>query len=122
MLASTTFPDALVAVVELPQVYRRSRADPDDLIRLAFAAGMLASKYESCRTVRPHDWKGSVPKLASRAWDRYIVHQRTLEILSVEEQGIYLPALDRIPAYLRHNVCDAVGLGLWTGKRRHPTL
>lgn len=118
ILAATTFLDAHVAAVELPRVYQRGRADPDDLVRLAFVAGMLAQKYPSSRIVRPHDWKGNVPKVAPKGWAGYIIHRRTLEILSIAEQGIYLEELDRIPASLRHNVCDAVGLGLWAVKRR----
>lgn len=113
MLCSTSWPDADEAVVELPRVYRRSKADPDDLIRLAFFAGALSCGPWPCRVARPHDWKGNVPKVATGSWDRYVIHRRIWKLLDPHECAIYQAALDRIPARLRHNVIDAVGLGLW---------
>lgn len=93
-------------VVEVPQVYPSSRAkgNPNDLIRVALAAGGAAVAVGGVvRLVRPHEWKGSVPK--------EIHNRRTLAKLDREEVEAF-EGVD-LPPYLRHNALDAVGIGLW---------
>ena len=62
------------------------------------------------RFVSPAAWKGQVPKK--------IHHPRILRSLSEVEREIVLDVLDLLPASTRHNVLDAVGIGLWALKRK----
>lgn len=95
-------------VIELPQVYgKRDERDPNDLIPVAITVGRIASAFGSpgvkAELVRPHDWKGSVPKP--------IMLARIEKRLDEEEIGVLHTA--KAPASLRHNIVDAVGLGLF---------
>jgi hypothetical protein len=105
------FPDVpCEIVIELPQVYRERRkqkGDQNDLVNLAFAAGRIAGALGLPVTCyRPHDWKGSVPK--------DVMVERVRSCLSPEE----LSKMDLPAPSLRHNVFDAVGIGLHHLKRR----
>lgn len=102
-----------VVVIELPQVYlqRRWKGDPNDLIRLAVVVGRIRQALSFVvepELVRPHAWKGSRPKR--------ICHALTRSLLSTEERLV----LDGcgVPVSLKHNVVDAVGIGLWRCGRR----
>lgn len=102
-------PDELV--VEVPQIYpqRAWKGDPNDLVNVALAAGIVIGRVR-CKKVltpRPHQWKGNVPKA--------IHHKRVIACLSVEERVVLNAAY--IPASKKHNCIDAVGLGLWALKR-----
>lgn len=102
-------PPCDMLVVERPQIYsrRKSKGDPEDLARLLILCGYIAGSTgaaPSTRLVRPHDWKGTIPKAPI---NRYIVHRRNVEALGRQ----YIP--DSVPASLAHNVADAVGLGVW---------
>lgn len=89
-------------VAEIPQVYRGFKADPDDLIQLAGVVGAVAHVVGAPRVTcyRPRQWKKSVPKDVFCA--------RIESRLSLEE----VSRIRACPASLRHNVIDAVGLGL----------
>lgn len=91
-------------VVERPQVYVQSKqkGDPNDLITVALMAGAAASNIAQGRVTAclPREWKGSVPKDA--------MVERIRRRLTPEEYArVDLPARS-----LRHNVFDAVGIGL----------
>lgn len=100
------------AMIEVPRVYPKGHTpNPNDLIPVAVVAGVfgrvLAGKGARVRFVAPKTWKGSVPK---------VVHNnRVMKKLT----GAELRVLDDCgaPASLRHNVVDAVGIGLWTLRR-----
>jgi hypothetical protein len=101
-----------VFVLELPQVYRTSRApdvDPNDLIQLAAVvgdmAGALRPHASAVHVFQPRTWKGQVPK---------DVHHRRVKakLRPAELHSILLPAQS-----LRHNVLDAIALGLFYLKR-----
>jgi len=99
-------------VVEVPQIYpaSKSKGDPNDLIRVALAAGGAAVAAGGVvKLVRPREWKGTVPK--------EIHNRRTIVKLRDFELQIYVTCTKSIPEALRHNVLDAVGLGLWRLKR-----
>lgn len=89
--------------IELPQTYggRAARGDTNDLIQLAAVVGAVATRLRLATTVyRPADWKGGVRKEVTAA--------RVDESLSDNEKTrIEWPA-----ASLRHNVYDALGIGL----------
>ena len=92
-------------VVELPQVYRRGKGDSNDLIALAFAAGLIVGElrgYAKIIKYSPATWKGQVPKT--------IMIERIKQGLSDKEHDrVNLPTAKS----LAHNVWDAVGIGLY---------
>lgn len=91
--------DALV--IERPQVYRNGKGDPNDLITLAITCGKIEALYRDVQEVLPNTWKGNVPK--------DIHHRRILDKLSPRE----LAVIPFLPATKRHNMVDAIGIGLW---------
>lgn len=69
---------------------------PQDLIELNLIAGHVGTRW-----LEPTDWKGMVPKK---------IHQpKILEALSKEELALVEAVM---PPSLRHNVIDAIGIGL----------
>lgn len=96
-------------VLEEPQVYRRGRGDPNDLIKLARLVGRWEELGRGAgarvHRVRPRTWKGTVPKSIHNA--------RTLALLSSSERHVVEQDLDRVARAVRHNAIDAVGIGLW---------
>lgn len=90
-------------VVESQQIYPGSPVRTSDLIDLAHAAGMVAGRFEVApEWVLPKKWKGNTPKA--------ICTKRIEKCLTPEE----VEALDpSVPKSLRHNMLDAVGIGLW---------
>jgi hypothetical protein len=95
------------AVIELPQVYPRSKPDPNDLIVLAASAGRAreAIGWSKSRFVLPREWKGTLNGDAMAV--------RIVEALSEDERRVYFAAVDKIPEGSHDNVADAVGIGLW---------
>lgn len=102
-----------LAVIEVPQVYqqRRWKGDPNDLIDVALVAGAVAGALASAnevRFVRPREWKGQRPK--------EICNGLTMRTLTEGEREQV--ETDETPRSKRHNVIDAVGLGLYAIGRR----
>lgn len=102
-------------VGELPQVYQggKSRSDPDDLIRLAYALGITVGVYEKYAEkivlLKPNEWKGQVPK--------DIMKQRIDALLSPTEKAVIDEARWKVPPKKMHNIYDAVGINLhYTGR------
>ena len=97
-------------VCEVPQKYVGSNAEMQSLLTLAVTAGYLigAVQPSTVRTCFPRDWKGQRPKKVDNAY--------TLKLLTDQERQI-LEGSD-IPASQRHNVIDAIGIGLWALRRR----
>ena len=102
-----------VLVVECPQQYDAAhcRVDRADLSELSAVAGALCAVLGTgeVRTPAPRTWKGQVPKDVHNA--------RTLARLTPGELAcvVWPTALG-----LRHNVTDAIGLGLWASRRGLP--
>jgi len=98
-------PELLVTefVSEYPQVYARGPGDPADLIELAGVVGAVGYAIRSMKSSSylPRSWKGQVPKdvMCARIEGR----------LSPEEKAAIRPC----PTSLRHNVLDAIGVGLF---------
>lgn len=103
-------PYGLPVVCEVPQKYRGSAADLQDLLTLSFTAGYLVSSLQpsSLKKAFARDWKGQRPKKVDNAY--------TLKLLNDQERQI-LEASD-VPRHLQHNVVDAIGIGLWALRRR----
>jgi hypothetical protein len=103
------------AVIERPQVYRasQSKGDPNDLITLAIGVGQMKERLEAAglavELVLPTTWKGQTPK--------EIHSKRILAALSEEEVFRLNACLNSLAPSIRHNLVDAVGLGLWLLKR-----
>lgn len=97
-------PPPELVIVELPQVYQARRTDPSDLIQLAVLVGRVMEVARETGApvalVLPAEWKGQAPK--------QIVCARAEEALTEEERG----RVDPCRGTLRHNVLDAVGMGL----------
>lgn len=85
-----------LVVIEHPFIYPRSPVPPNDIVTLAYRAGLLAAKYSNVRTVYPVTWKGSVPK--------GVMTRRILAGLTPSERTI---------AGADHNVIDAIGIAKW---------
>jgi hypothetical protein len=103
-------------VVELPKDYGGNRAvDPNNLISLGYKVGAIIATFCAYHhlmdhefvheAVHPTSWKGQVPK--------HIHHDRHLPKLDAAEKSILLSVLERTPKGKRHDVKDAVCLGLW---------
>jgi hypothetical protein len=88
-------------LIEEPTLYRHSKARPADVMALQLKVGELKGRFEAvgCRVelVQPRTWKRQVPKDIHNA--------RTLKALTDAER--------RLVEGQRHDVIDAVGLGLW---------
>lgn len=98
-------------VIEVPQVYvaGRSKGDPDDLLELAGVDGAITTLLRPGKIAgfKPREWKGQVPK--------EIHHARVLRKLNEAETAVLERA--NVPPSLRHNVVDAVALGVWFLRR-----
>lgn len=99
-------------VVELPQVYsqRHWKGDPNDLILVAATAGVIvgALGLKPVSWVKPHAWKGTVPKNVHNA--------RVLDALK-DRREIFDAVRASVPSSLLHNVIDAIGLGAWASRK-----
>ena len=97
-------------VVECPQIYSSgtSRADPNDLIRLAVRVGIAIERSRASKAylVSPRTWAGQVPKA--------VRHARLKADLALEgDLGVVIEGTRTIAAGKVHNVLDAVGIGRW---------
>lgn len=100
------------AAIEWPQVYnaRGRKGDQADIVEVAAIAGVLRHLCRYAERIDqpwPHDWKGSAPKAVML--DRIRQRLDNDELAEVYRQ--------RVPAGLRHNLIDAVGVGLWASGR-----
>jgi hypothetical protein len=97
--------------IEIPQIYTPQylKGDPNDLVAVTLMVGCFVGFMGPCVLVSryyPRQWKGQVPKK--------IMNERIQYELTEEEWGrVELPA----ESY-RHNVWDAVGIGLHHLKRK----
>jgi hypothetical protein len=97
--------------VEIPQVYEaaRQKGDQNDLISVAFSAGAVA-RAVTCSfytgsgplsvSYKPREWKGTIDAdtMTARIESRLTDYERR--------------KIEKCAASLRHNVIDAVGIGL----------
>lgn len=90
--------------IEVPQVYRVSKGDPNDLIDLSVVVGGIVAtvpRGAPCTMYRPREWKGQTGK--------DITEYRCRKRLSDAEIRNFLEGRPS----LAHNVWDAVGIGLY---------
>lgn len=101
-------------VVELPQVYGsgRGKGDPNDLLQLTGVLGAIGGylRAQHYHEFTPRAWKGQVPKA--------VHHDRVVNVwLSESELAALRLGCEDVKSDLKHNVLDAVGLGLHWHKR-----
>jgi hypothetical protein len=89
--------------IEIPQVYGRAlwKGDPNDLIDLAGLVGAFVHCFPEGRVYRPAEWKKQVTKEVTE-------HRAKKRLTEEELSRVVLPSAKG----LRHNVWDAVGIGL----------
>lgn len=96
--------DVHACAIEYPQIYKQAHqlGDQDDIIQVACTAGAVATLVAAHKWIGflPRQWKGQVPKA--------VHNMRVLCSLDEEEKKHMEP----IGAGLRHNVIDAIGIGL----------
>ena len=95
-----------VLVTEGQQIYPGVRAqNPNDLLPLAYVCGAVQARIDAFDRLMPfpREWKGSVPK---EVFTRRILQRLDHDALKIIS-GL------KCPAAKKHNVIDAVGLGLW---------
>ena len=94
-------------IIEKPKVYPNRPIDSNDLIELAIRVGRIVEYYSmhgcTVSLVRPSDWKGQLPK--------DVLWERARARLSEKERAVEAAAT-AAPSY-RHNMRDAIGIGLW---------
>lgn len=96
-------------VVEGQRIYPHSKADPEDIMRLAFAAGVAANQFRVAHEgatpyptmiVEPAQWKGSLPK--------DVAHARILSRCILDAN-----AVEAVSGPHKSHVIDAIGIALW---------
>lgn len=91
----------LPRLIEMPQIYM-STPNPENILLLTLVVGRLTQNDSIY--VRPRKWKGNVKK---DVMTRRIAAQVKKEFPDLHKQ------LAKVPAGVRHNALDAVGIGLW---------
>lgn len=111
-LAKDRFPfpnaDAVSSVIIEDQViYPDEKVKPASVISLAKTAARAADRmrYERVEWVKPRTWKCT--------GDPDVLCVRIVKALSDFERKQYFTAADQIHESHRHDVIDAIGLGLW---------
>lgn len=99
--------------IEEPVIYPHSKARPNDIKALAMTAARWGAIYELCAVdvhfVEPARWKGQLPK--------DVCHARSWGKLQPNERAIVDKAVRGMAPSKRHNVLDAVAIGVWVLKR-----
>lgn len=98
------YPDELVC--EFPQVYSSRMDAADGLLQLASVLGVVAHRWKGVKNtmVRPRQWKGQRPKK--------VTEQQAKLVLDIYETGNVERDLSLVSPSLRHNVWDAICIGL----------
>ena len=103
-------PSKCAWVIEDPQNYERFGAAHRDLDRLRARIAMIETY--ACRhghevyKVRPHTWKGNVPKV--------VTHRRCCKVLDECEKRVIAGPHEED---YDHNTYDAVAIGIWATRR-----
>lgn len=92
--------------LEFPVIYPRGKEDPNDLLKVAAAAGACVNlaKTPQAAYYEPRQWKGQMPKS--------VCGRRIRASLSDFENKVLDRYFATVPKGLQHNVLDAVGVGL----------
>jgi hypothetical protein len=102
-------------IIEKPKIYpvRQWKGDPNDLISVALIAGWIAGFTDvfsdDIEYVTPQAWKGNRPK--------EVDHRHTMSRLSTEEKEVIKETKGVLKSQ-KHNMIDAIGIGLWYLRRK----
>jgi hypothetical protein len=102
-------------IIEWPQVYTRGSNDRNDLLPLCAIAGAVAQRlalFASQRHVLPRTWQGQMTKDVCHARIKSRLDKYELTVVDAACQG-HAPGK-------RHNILDAVGIGLYSVGRFSP--
>ena len=96
--------------IEDQQIYRNSRINAHSLLSVARVVGAVVFYYNTPLTVLvlPRAWKGQLPK--------EVCGRRTISKLDPAEQAVL--GKTNYAKSIRHNLIDAIGIGLWGLGRR----
>lgn len=102
------------AWIESPRLRPHGEKNPNAILTLARNAGEWGGQYRvlavaEVHYVTPSDWKGQLSK--------DICHARAWGKLNADEQAVVNKAGRGMSASTRHNMLDAVGIGLWVARR-----
>jgi len=105
-------PDSMI--VEIPRVYQQRfwKGDPNKLIILTKIAGIAIGLFSTVCPVNevfPQKWKGQRTKAADNRYTENCLECEELVILDKK----------KLPKSYKHNVLDAIGIGLWFLGRRN---
>lgn len=106
VLNSVLHDAATTAIIECPMVYSgaKQRGAQSDIVAVAGVSYSIAARLSAigvdCFRVLPYQWKGQVPK--------EIMLRRIESTLMPTE----LTVIQKTPKSVRHNVIDAIGIGL----------
>lgn len=98
-----------VLVIERPEIYRGSRANPNSIITLALNAGFWSGKVSHERLVwyKPKQWKGQIPKTARL--ENYVIYKRVKNLFPFVDFAGYAKKA-------QFDIVDAIGLGMFALK------
>jgi hypothetical protein len=97
-------------VVEDQQLYRGvSRANPNDMLAVAYVSGALAALIPHTELIQP------MPRVWTKGKPKEIRHKILLDWRAspLEDSELQLLSSIKLPKTLKHNVLDAVALGLY---------
>lgn len=97
-------------VIEEQQIHKDT-PNPQSIIKLAHTAGRIADRvgWKTVEWVYPTTWK--------RNADPDLMCEWIIKALSPVERLVYFAAADRVAEGVRHNIIDAIGIGLWKLRR-----
>lgn len=100
----------LSVLIEKP--HKHGKVPLEDIIALAIRAGELGGQFSPSpvRYIEPVEWKGNLPKEIS--------HARIWAKLTPAEQNLVAVAAKGMAPSKRHNMLDAIGIGLFGVGRR----
>jgi hypothetical protein len=100
-------------LIECPRLRPRGEKNPNAILLVARNAGEYGGRYSSFGVVEyltPNDWKGNLRKSVSATRSKHKLDYKEHGI--VEEAFASLPGRNGLAPSKRHNVWDAIGLGL----------
>lgn len=97
------------AIIERPEIYVKSKADPNDIGTLLIRVGAYKERLKiyckvECEETLPKAWKGQVPKS--------VHHSRGRKKMTGYELSLLDAAIMRMPSH-EEDIKDAVNLFLW---------
>jgi len=87
---------------------QREEAQPNDLIQVTALGAIVAGRIDAkeIHYLPAIKWKGTRPTEG-------VIEKIVDKTLGAEETAIYEAAMEATPRSLRHNIVDAVAIGLW---------